>query len=111
GAKEDRAPSGPPADPGAVGGSVVIGGSSTPAPAPAPAGTTTPPPAGSPAPTTPAPGGPGSFLDMPLHKGFSPRLGVPVPEVRPMVSMADQKRLGVASGGTEVRVPVVHVTF
>jgi hypothetical protein len=38
------------------------------------------------------------------------RVGLPIPEVRALYSLADQKRLGVPSG-TEVRMPVVHVTF
>lgn len=110
GAKEDRAPSGPPADPGAVGGSVVIGAPSTIPPPPAQPTTTpaTTPPAQTPPPstTTPAPA-PGSLLDF---QGPTLRMGVPVPEVRSMYSLAEQKRLGVAPG-TEVRMPLVHVVF
>ncbi len=104
GAREDRAPSGPPADPGAVGGSVVIGapGSTPPATTPAPA---TPPPAGG-AGGAKAPNGPTSLID--VQGGV--RVGVPVPSVRPMYSLTEQKRLGVAAG-TQVEMPLVHLTF
>lgn len=105
GVREDRAPSGPPADPGTVGGSVVIGappaGSPPPAPATTPAAPATPPAA---APATP----PTSLLDWSRP---SLRLGLPVPEVKPVYSLAEQKRLGVASAGTEVRMPLVRVAF
>lgn len=113
GAREDRAPSGPPADPGAVGGSVVIGappaGSPAPAPAPAnnnpsaPNSTPQSTPSPNPSPATP----PTSLFDL---RGPALRVGVPLPEVRPLYSLADQKRLGVQAG-TEVRMPIVRVAF
>lgn len=105
GAREDRAPAGPPADPGAVGGSVVIGAPTSPAPAaPAPA-TPAPAPAGG-AGGAKAPNAPTSLID--VQGGV--RVGVPVPAVRPMYSLAEQKRLGVGSG-TQVEMPLVHLTF
>lgn len=115
GAREDRAPSGPPADPGAVGGSVVIGappagGSPAPATPPAtpPASQPAPPTQTTPAPATPPPAGPPQSL-IDFH-GPALRVGVPMPEVRPMYSLAEQKRLGVAAG-TQVEMKLVHVTF
>jgi hypothetical protein len=92
GATEDHVPMGPAADPGAAGGSVV---GSPPPPAPPPAA-----PAGSPPP-------PQSLLDM--HKGEF-RVGVPVPDVRPVFSMVDQRQYGMHAQ-TELRMAVLHVTF
>jgi hypothetical protein len=132
-ATEDKAPTntGPEANPGASGGTSVqlgpnssgagatTGGSvntttsptppapttpppTTPAPAP---GTTTTPPATNPPPQAPQP--PLSLL----HAGpGGVALGVPVPTVRPMWTPQEQARLAVQQG-TEVRVPVLHVTF
>ncbi len=127
GASEDKAPTNAPvADPGKAGGSVVVGtppASSAPAaPAPAPAapagasgtgGTTTPP-------TTPPAGGggapeaPQSLFDLWAPQGStsapSLRMTLPAPEVRPVYSLAEQKKLGVGAY-TEVRMPVLKVTF
>jgi hypothetical protein len=129
GAHEDRAPSGPPADPGALGGSVVIGApAASPPPTSAPPSTTTPPATAPPAtptppPSTPPSGGggaqaPQSLIDFQLDSRAvalkAGRFGVPLPEVRPLVSQQDQKRLGLPPEtirGTEVRMPLVHVTF
>jgi hypothetical protein len=74
---------------------------SAPAPAPAPAGSTTTPPAGGGA--TP----PLSLFD--VQQGDL-RLGLPVPEVRPMFSMAELRQYGMTQQ-TEVRMPLVKVTF
>jgi hypothetical protein len=38
------------------------------------------------------------------------RLGIPVPDVRPVYSVSDQRQYGMRAE-TEVRVPVLHVTF
>jgi hypothetical protein len=38
------------------------------------------------------------------------RIGVPAPELRPVFSVADQRQYGLRTA-TEVRVPVLHVTF
>jgi hypothetical protein len=90
---EDRPPSGPAPDPG-PGGSNAAGGSvsntsdtAKPAPPPAPA--------------------PQSLLD--VHTGTF-RMGMPVPDVRPVFTTAQQKQFGMKQE-TEVRFPVVHVTF
>jgi hypothetical protein len=111
GATEDRAPVGPAAEPGAPGGSIG-------APA-APPSTTpvTPPPAATPAspsgaptpatpPTTTTPP-PQSLLD--LHRGTF-RLGVPAVEVVPVFTVAEQRQYG-TKNDTELRMPVLHVTF
>ncbi|MBK6462140.1 MAG: hypothetical protein IPF92_14175 [Myxococcales bacterium] len=105
-AKEDRAPTNlPPADPGAAGGSAVTG----PAPAaPAPAGggaapTTTPAPAAK----APAPAPAVSLLSL---SASAVRVGVPVPEAHNVFSAQDRRQLGMAQV-TELRLPVVNVTF
>lgn len=112
-AREDKAPTNAPAaDPGATGGSAVVGGASS-------GGTTTTTPATTPS-TTPAPSGggsssggttppppPQSLLD--VHEG-SFRMGVPIPQIRALYTLAEQKQYGVAEG-YELRMPVVHVTF
>jgi hypothetical protein len=51
---------------------------------------------------------PQSLLD--LHRGTL-RLGVPVPDVRPSVSLADVKRYGMKDGGATLHMPVLHVSF
>lgn len=119
-ATEDRAPTNlPPADPGVVGGSAVSGSTSPATPPPAAGGGSTPAPAATPSPAPqpatpqPAPGGGGpphiplSLFDM--HRG-SFRLGLPVPEVRPMYSMSELKQYGMAQQ-TEVRMGLVRVSF
>jgi hypothetical protein len=88
-ATEDHPPAGAPAaDPGSVKGSMVV--PATPAAAP----------------------GPTSLLDFrstgSATDGF--RVGVPLPDVRPMYSKREQAALGLPQG-TEVRLPVVAVTF
>jgi hypothetical protein len=101
GATEDNVP-GPPAEPGAVGGSIVVG-----APNGAPAGAS-PAPVAPPAPAPPAPAPPPqSLLD--LHKGTL-RLGVPVPDVRPVFSLTEQRQYGMHAE-TELRMPMLHMTF
>jgi hypothetical protein len=93
GATEDHPPVvGPAADPGAAGGSVV----GTPPPAPPPSSAAPPPQ---------------SLLD--VHTGDAAvglRVGVPVPNVRPVFSLAEQRQYGMRAE-TEVRMPVLHVTF
>jgi len=122
-ASEDRAPTnGPPADPGKVGGSVVLGGgaeAATPAPTSPPSGQTTAPstqpsPPSQPGSTTPQPASPGppvlpqSLID--LRPGPGLRMGLPIPEVRPMYSMAEQRSFGVPSQ-TELRMPLFKAVF
>jgi hypothetical protein len=99
GATEDHPPADlPPANPGSSGGSVVGPSLAPPPAAPAPA-------------ATPAPA-PVSLLDVRAvgqgSDGF--RLGVPVPQVRPMYSMKEQRDMGLPQRA-EVRMPVLVVTF
>jgi hypothetical protein len=107
-ATEDRAPTGPAANPGQPGTSSVVGAeppaSSTPAPTP-PAGGGTAPPPGSGGTTTPPP--PQSLLD--VHTG-KVRMGVPLPEVSQVYSLREQKELGVPQQAM-VKMPVVRVSF
>ena len=56
-----------------------------------------------PAPTPP----PQSLFD--VHRG-SLRLGVPVPDVRPVFSLAEQRQYGMHAE-TELRMPMLHMTF
>lgn len=133
GAREDKPVTVPPSDPGKPGGSSVVGAEpgTPPATAPGPGSATTPStttPA--PAPTTPAPapapapapGGGGGGTQAPRAPqapqaslinlkdgGFY--VGVPVPEVRPIVGSVERARMGVENRGSELRFPVVRVTF
>lgn len=109
GVTEDNVPTGPAAEPGAVGGSVVGGPPPNvpPPPTAAPPGPTPPlppPAAAPPAPTPP----PQSLFD--VHGG-SLRLGVPVPDVRPVFSLAEQRQYGLHAAETELRMPMLHMTF
>jgi hypothetical protein len=99
GATEDHVPTGPAAEPGVPGGSVVG------APPPSGGAAPTPPPAATPPPASPPP--PQSLLDV-VPGGV--RLGVPLPDVRPVFTIAQQRQFGMRSE-TEVRMPVLHVTF
>ena len=120
GAREDKPVVLPPSDPGTPGGSSVIGAEPaqtppattppgtvpTPAPAPAPA----PGPGGGGGGGTPAPRAPqASLLNLTGGGGFA--VGVPLPEVRPILGAAERSRLGVQDRGSELRFQVVSVTF
>lgn len=111
GARDDKAATMPASDPGKPGGSAVIGAEPAAAPAPAAPAPAAPAPG---TPATPAGGGTGgtpaptSLLD--VHTGTF-RMGLPLPEVRPMFSVAERKALAVQSVGSELRFPVVRVTF
>jgi hypothetical protein len=112
GATEENAPTGPAAEPGTPGGSVVTPSSSSPATGGAGAGAALPPPpAPSPSPSPPPPSTgappPQSLLD--VHHGVL-RLGIPFPDVRPVFSLAEQRQYGFKQE-TELRMPVLHVTF
>jgi hypothetical protein len=119
GAREDRPVNVPAAEPGKPGGSSVVVPGGTPAPTPPPS-TESPPPATPPPsttpPTTPPPAGGGGGAPAPqslfdIHRGDL-RLGMPVPQMRPVFSATEQKTYALqGSGGTELRFPVVHVTF
>ena len=111
GATEDNVPTGPAAEPGAVGGSVVVGPPNAPnvpppptAPPPGATPPLPPPAAAPPAPTPP----PQSLFD--VHGG-SLRMGVPVPDVRPVFSVAEQRQYGLSRAETEFRMPMLHMTF
>jgi hypothetical protein len=109
GVTEDSVPAtGPAAEPGVVGGSVVGAPPNVPPPptaAPSPSTPALPPPAAAPpAPTPP----PQSLFD--VHRG-SLRLGVPVPDVRPVFSVVEQRQYGVLHAETELRMPMLHMTF
>lgn len=126
GAREDR-PVGPPADPGKPGGGAVVGAepaktttppattppANTPPSGETPGGTTTPAPA-------PSGGGGGGGTQGPQSRAPGSmfyvgegtlRIGAPVPEVRPIVSASEQRKMGVVNSGNEVRFPVVKVAF
>jgi hypothetical protein len=106
GLTEDKAPTGPAAEPGVPGGSIsgtVQGGASVgPAPTPAPAATPAP------APTPPPPPPPQSLFD--VHQGTF-RLGVPVPSIVPMFSALEARQYGLTRNDAELKMPVVHVSF
>ncbi len=94
----DRPPTNtPPADPGKVGGSVITGSGNTDS---KPADT-------KPADTKPAGTAPTSLIDV---QGGSFSLGIPMPEVRNAYTLREVRDYGVRQV-TEVRVPVVSVTF
>jgi hypothetical protein len=106
-ASEDHAPTNAPvANPGAPGGSIVgpspAAPSSTPSPAAYPPspnnGGATPPP-----PTPP----PQSLFDV---NGDGMRLGLPVPQVRPMFSANEMRQYGLTQQ-TEVRMSLLKIAF
>lgn len=109
GAREDKPVVSPPSDPGKPGGSSVLGAEPSATPTPGQGSSTTPasptPPSGGSTTPTPAPQ---SLLDM--HEGAF-RLGVPVPQVRPLLGSAERTRLAVENRGNELRFPVVRVVF
>jgi hypothetical protein len=132
GAREDKPSNLPASDPGKPGGSSVVGAepATPPATTPGPGSATTP---ATPAPT-PAPGGGGgggtqapqaaarpgpaqaAARALPPSSLFTVKdgafaLGVPVPEVRPVVGSAERARMGVDNRGSELRFPVVRVSF
>jgi MFS family permease len=117
-ATEDKPPPGiPPADPGAPGGNAVTGpGIVVPAPTSPPVA---PPPSGgvptsSLTPTPVSPSGPSvapmSLFAVGVAKETSLRLGLPVPEVRPMYSAAEQKAYGLPQHA-ELRMPIFRLSF
>lgn len=110
GAREDRPVTNlPPSDPGKPGGGAVIGAEPKPA-APAAPAPATPPAGGGGAGGTPSPArGPVSLIN--FQGTSSLRVGVPVPEVRPVFSANQKKAFGVESTGSEIRFPVMNVTF
>jgi hypothetical protein len=125
GATEDRAPIAPAAEPGTPGGSVtgVPSDVATPPPSPAPAtpapksppgppqSKAAPAPTASPASTRPERAGapPARQALVDVGEGAL-RLGVPVPDVRPVFSLAEQLQYGMR-GETELRLPVLELIF
>src|ERR1700722_11724467 len=107
GATEDNVPTGPAAEPGVVGGSMVTAPNAPPPPAPPPPGP--PPPLPPPAAAPPAPTPPPQSL-FDVHGG-SLRLGVPVPDVRPVFSLVEQRQYGLLHAETKLRMPMLHMTF
>jgi hypothetical protein len=120
GATEDRAPIAPAAEPGAPGGTISGVPGSVPAPpgggtsgsgtgAPGAGGATGAAPGAPPASPAPAapPPPPQSLLDV-VPGRF--RVGVPVPDVRPVFTVAEQRQYG-TKNDTELRMPVLHVSF
>ena len=123
GAREDKPVPGPESNPGNPGGSSVLGAepgkTAPPAPTTPPANTPdttpTPPPAPAPAPAPSGGGGGGGGTPMPVslfdvHQGEL-RVGLPVPEVRPILGSAERTRLGADNRGSELRFPVMRLTF
>lgn len=115
-AREDKPVNLPPSDPGKPGGSSVVGAEPAPAAAPpAPGSSTAPPtPGATPAPApagggTQAPRAPQSSL-INLRSGEL-AFGLPVPEVRPVLGSVERTRMGADNRGSELRFPVVRVTF
>jgi hypothetical protein len=113
GAREDRPVQNlPPADPGKPQGGAVVGAEPKPAAPSTPAAT--PPPATTPPASgggggTPAPQqGPQSLINL---QDSTLRVGVPIPEVRPVFSAAQKKAFGVDSAANELRFPVMRLTF
>ncbi|MDP8999207.1 MAG: hypothetical protein M3O46_03750 [Myxococcota bacterium] len=118
GATEDRAPIAPAAEPGVPGTSVTGAPSDVVAPPPPPPPETTPPTRGPQSKARPAarsgrgvgraPVPPAlSLVDV---RGGDLRVGVPIPDVRPVFTVADLRQYGMRDQ-TELRLPVLHVAF
>lgn len=122
GAREDKPTDVPASDPGNPGGSSVVGApasapASTPPPAtPAPASTE---PAPAPAPAPAPSGGTGGGTQIQARRTNSLvgvqngqlAIGVPVPEVRPLLGSVERTRMGVTNTGSELRLPLVNIAF
>jgi len=44
-------------------------------------------------------------------RGSTFRVGVPIPDVKPILGRADRERLGAANAGSEVRFPIARIAF
>ncbi|HXN31118.1 MAG TPA: hypothetical protein VN894_04620 [Polyangiaceae bacterium] len=118
GATEDRAPTAPAAEPGVPGGSVTGAPTDVAAPPPPPA----PAAPGPASPSSPSPheskaapssGRRGAGAPRPTLvdiRGGAMRLGVPVPDVRPVFSAAEQRQYGMRAEA-ELRLPVLELIF
>ena len=104
GAAEDRTPVGPPAEPGTPGANVTGAPNVGPAATPPPVEPAPPPP------PPPANGTPGPTSLLHVREGQL-KLGVPAVDVKPTFSVAETMQYGLRSQGTELRLPVLHVTF
>ena len=122
GAREDKPVQNlPPSDPGKPGGSSVVGAEppATPPPSTTPPAGETPatPPSGETPATPPAGGGTKAPARAPQASLFNVnegafKMGLPVPEIRPVLGANERTKMGVdATRGSEVRFPVVRVTF
>ncbi|MDP9034719.1 MAG: hypothetical protein M3O50_07905 [Myxococcota bacterium] len=103
-ASEDNTPQGgPAAEPGVPGAGVTTGVPAVNPPPPAAAPSPTPAPPGT------APGTPPQSLFNVQERSF--RVGMPIPEVRSVYSVAEERQYGITGSPTEVRLPMLHVTF
>ncbi len=101
GASEDNVPRGAPAEPGTPGGGIVSPGAS--------------PRSGPPARTPGASSAPPSHPPSPpslvgVREDGAVSVGVPVPDVRPVFSLVEQRQYGMQAQ-TELRLPVLRVAF
>ena len=108
GLTEDKAPTGPAAEPGVPGGSIsgtVQGGASVgPAPTPAPAATPAPAPTPPPLPLPP--------VAVRRAPGARSASGCPSPvPIVPMFSALEARQYGLTRNDAELKMPVVHVSF
>jgi len=103
GATEDNVPpsGGPPAEPGAPGGGIV-------APAGSPRSGAPPRTPGASAAPPSSPPSPPSLVG--VREDGAVSVGVPVPDVRPIFSLVEQRQFGMKAQ-TELRLPVLNVTF
>jgi hypothetical protein len=99
GLTEDAVPTGPAAEPGVPGGSVVTPGAGPAAPPPPP------PPVAAPPSSAPPPT---SLLD--VHQG-DVRIGLPVPSVVPMFTSVEAKTYGLTKNDAELKLPVLRIAF
>jgi hypothetical protein len=121
GAREDKPVTPLQPDPGKPGGSSVVGAEPAPT-TPGPGSASSPPnpspaaPAPAPTPPTPPGGGGTQAPRAPVSSLFNLgngdfRVGVPVPEVRPVLGSTERVRMGADNRGSELRFPVVRITF
>jgi hypothetical protein len=135
GAREDKPVTNLPAEPGNPSGGAVLGAEppkpgATPAPAPGGATSPTSPTTPTTPSTPPPPGGGGGGGNQGPQAKAAPKTApktamgslfhvesgslyvqAPVPEVRPVFSLAEEKAYAVKNPGSEVRFPVMRLTF
>ena len=103
GSTEDHVPAGPPAEPGVPGMGITTAPQAPPVSPPPSQSTPAPMPAPPPAALPP----PQSLIDV---GGGKIRMGVPVPDLRRTLTVAEERQYGARSSG-ELRMPVLHVVF